>query len=446
MWFRALRARYGALQSDHRAIAIGMAWVALFVVAGKFAGAAKEMAVAWRYGVSETVDAYQLASTLVFWLPGTLVSVLTIVLVPMLVRLRQENTDVRTLFLRELQGSVVVIGVIMCLISLLLGQIALPYFAGNTAASTRQMTWDFTLGMAPLAVLALMLGVYSARLMAQQRQINTLLEGIPAVAVLVFVLSWPVGDAIEPLLWGTALGLIAQTVWTWRLAWRADGAKVMPRFSLRSPHWPELYKSVSVMAAGQFVMSFITPLDQYTAAQLGDGAVATLGYANRVTALLLGIGAIAVARAALPVLANLQAAGQPIQARIVALKWAALMLGMGTLVALFAWGLAPWGIKLLFERGAFTAENTWLVVEVFRWGLIQMPFFFSGLVLVQLLATQSRYRTIALFATANLAIKFALNWIFATWLGISGIALATGLMYAFSASCLFYSVWSSRRA
>ena len=47
-------------ESHHRKIATGFVWVALFVFIGKLAGAAKEMAIAWRYGVSETVDAYVL--------------------------------------------------------------------------------------------------------------------------------------------------------------------------------------------------------------------------------------------------------------------------------------------------------------------------------------------------------------------------------------------------
>ena len=34
---------------DHHAIALGVAWVALFVFFGKIAGAAKEMAVAWYF-------------------------------------------------------------------------------------------------------------------------------------------------------------------------------------------------------------------------------------------------------------------------------------------------------------------------------------------------------------------------------------------------------------
>ena len=32
------------------------------------------------------------------------------------------------------------------------------------------------------------------------------------------------------------------------------------------------------------------------------------------------------------------------------------------------WLLAPWGVSVLFQRGAFTAENTQAVAQVLRWG------------------------------------------------------------------------------
>jgi putative peptidoglycan lipid II flippase len=432
--WQAIRQRLAGAHSDHKRIALGAAWVMGFVLVGRLAGAAKEMAVAWRYGVSETVDAYQLATTLVLWLPGTIVSVLTIVLVPMFVRLRESDQVDRSYFLRELDGTAVVAGAIMAGLSLLLGP------ADKLSAESLQIAWRFTRGMAPLAPLSLMLGVYAARLMARERQINTLLEGVPAIVILLLLLLWSRGTDAAPLLWGTVLGFVIQTVWSWRLAGRTDGAIAMPRFSRRSRHWPELYAATGVMVAGQFVMSLITPLDQYTAAQLGNGAIATLGYANRLITLLTGIGATAIARAILPVMSDLWAAGQREWARDIALKWAAFVSTAGALVAVIAWALAPWGVGLLFERGAFTSKDTQVVAEVFRWGVIQVPFFFAGLVLVQLLAGQGKYSTIALLAASNLVIKLILNPLLSAPMGIVGIELATGLMYAWSTGCLYYAV------
>src|SRR3546814_4085494 len=82
-----------------------------------------------------------------------------------------------------------------------------------------------------------------------------------------------------------------------------------PRLSMSSHQWPDLVKAAGVMLVGQIAMSFVGPIDQYTAAGLGANANATLGYASRLLSLLLGLGAASVGRAALPVLADIQARG-----------------------------------------------------------------------------------------------------------------------------------------
>lgn len=97
--------------------------------------------------------------------------------------------------------------------------------------------------------------------------------------------------------------------------------------------------------------------------------------------------------------------------------------------------LAPWLVSLLFERGAFTADDTVRVAGVMRWGLLQMPFYFGVLVLVQLLASQNRYRIMASIAVANFLLKAAMNHVLAPVMGVNGIMLATGLMYLLSYVC-----------
>src|SRR3546814_7749004 len=87
--------------------------VAVFLVLGKAAGAVKEMAVAYRYGISDAVDAYQFTMTMANWLPVTIVGVLGVVLIPVLVRLRRTGGHERDLFVRELQGAVLAGGLVL---------------------------------------------------------------------------------------------------------------------------------------------------------------------------------------------------------------------------------------------------------------------------------------------------------------------------------------------
>jgi len=438
-----LKSRYTGLHSDHRRIFSGAFRVAVFLLLGKAAGAFKEMAVAYRYGVSDVVDAYQFTMTLANWLPVTIVGALSVVLIPVLVHSRDDEDGQRRRFLAELYGWIVALGVALAVLIYVAWPWVLEWAGAGLYAETRQMSVQLTLAFAPAALLTLMTGISAARLRARERYINTLLDSVPAVVILIWVLLAATAPGVGPLLWGTLIGYTIQSVWLLWLANRADGRVGRPVLGFSAHYWPDLVKAAGVMLIGQVAMSFVGPIDQYTAANLGGNANATLGYATRLLSLLLGLGAASVGRAALPVLADVQRRGEVQRARALALKWSVLMLLAGALVTVLGWWLAPWMVGMLFERGAFSAQDTARVAAVMRWGLLQMPFYFGVLVLVQLLASQNRYRIMAMIAIANFLLKAVLNQLLAPVMGVNGIMLATSLMYALSYVC--YATVALRR-
>jgi len=415
--------------------------VAFFLLIGKMAGAIKEIAVAHRYGVSDIVDAYQFTLTMANWLPVTMVGAFSIVLIPALVKVRYAGQPDRARFIRELQGWIVVLGVLLSVVTYYFWPQVLQYMGGNLSSQTRQASTELINAFAPAVLLTLIIGLCTARLRAHERHINNLLDSIPALMILLAILVTPNNTSVYPLLWGTLLGYLIQSVWLSVLARRADGGNGgWPRPGLQSPQWPMLLSAAGIMLVGQIAMSFVGPLDQMTAARLGDNANATLGYATRLLSLVIGIGAASVGRAALPVLADVQSRGNPAQARSMALKWSALMLLVGIVAVMVGWLLAPWMVKLLFENGAFTPEDTQKVASVLRWGLLQLPFYFGVLILVQLMASQNRYKLMAIIAIANFALKAGMNVILAPVMGAEGIMLATSLMYFLSYFCYFFAV------
>jgi Uncharacterized membrane protein, putative virulence factor len=105
------RNRLAQIHPDHSRIARSAVWVSLFALIGKSAGALKEMSIAYRYGISNVVDAYQLTLTLITWLPATFVAVLSVVLVPALVELRSRPKQEQAKFLGELDVMAIVVGV-----------------------------------------------------------------------------------------------------------------------------------------------------------------------------------------------------------------------------------------------------------------------------------------------------------------------------------------------
>jgi peptidoglycan biosynthesis protein MviN/MurJ (putative lipid II flippase) len=152
--------------------------------------------------------------------------------------------------------------------------------------------------------------------------------------------------------------------------------------------------------------------------------------------LLTGFGAVVVARALLPVISGAVADGNHVLGRRQTLQWSALLGGIAAVGACALWVIAPLLVELLFQRGAFNAAASAAVAHVLRFALVQLPFYFAGIALVQWYAATTRFRAILAITVCALVLKVALNAILAPRLGVAGIALATAGMYFLTSSLL----------
>lgn len=430
--------------SHHRRIATGFLWVSLFVLVGKFAGAAKEMALAWRYGVGATVDAYVMIVNLVNWPVAVWFSVLTVVLVPLVARMRNEDPAGLPRFGGELLGLTLAAGAVLALAVSVAGPAILTASGGGMSAESRHQADAMLAPLSPLLPLGLLISVVSAWTMALGKHRNTLLEAVPSLVLLAVLLA-PLGAIPEALVWGTLAGTLAHAAWLALPLWR-DGSLGRPALALSSPAWRYFWGGIGIMVAGQALTSFTGIVDQFFAARLGTGSVAVLGYASRLITLLLGMGALAISRATLPVFSELsagKAAAAGAGVHRLALYWTWAMFALGIAAAVLAWLLAPWGVQLLFERGAFGPEDTRQVAGLLRQLALQVPFYFASLVLIAYFAALGRYRIIAASGAANLAVKAAALYLLSDRFGLAGVAASSVAMYALSFAML---LWAARRA
>jgi len=425
--FRLLQRHLADPDSHHGSIARGFLWVSFFVLLGKLAGAGKEVAIAYRYGVAAEVDAYIFILNLLTWPVGVWFSVLTVVLVPMAARVRQTVPAELPRFRAELLGLTVLLGLALAGLAWL----GMPWLLRSSVTGLPDRTLSLAAGMAgelvPIALLGALISLFSAWMLASGRHANTLLESVPALIILLAILLFPDGGA-GPLVWGTLVGFGVHLAGLVALQSRHGGVEA-PSFVRRSPQWPTFWPGFGVMLAGQMLMGLAVLVDQFFAARMAAGAIAELSYANRILALILGMGAMAVSRATLPVFSQARLALSE-QVRRVAAYWARIMFALGAAAMVLGWWLAPWVVRLLFERGAFAERDTAVVAEVLRYGLTQLPSYFAAIVFVSLLASQGRHRTIAAVAGVGLLVKLAAMMILTPMLGVNGISLASSIMYA----------------
>lgn len=425
-WLRGLTTRFRGAHPEHSAIATAMLKVVLFVLLGSGARLAKEMAIAHRYGVSADVDTYLFMFSLVAWPVGVWLGVLTVVLLPLVARLRHHDADDLSQFRSELLGFTIAIGAVLMVLFLFgFPWILRVSFVGLSTSSFEQIV-EHVPSMAALLPLGCVVSVLSAWTLSCGRHLGTLLEALPSLTIfLVLVVVTPSG--IEPLILGTLAGFaIHVAALATHLA--ARGELSLPRWSLHSLHWGFFWRSFGLMLAGQALMSFTSLVDQFFAAALPSGSISVLGYANRVLGLILGLGGLAVSRATLPVFSTAHARGG-IQVAHVARLWSIILFSMGLVVCLLAWLLAPDLVCLLFERGAFRADDSAAVAQVLRVQLLQLPFYFAGLVFASYLSSRGEYHWLLWSGIIGLAVKVAGNAAWSSSYGLSGIASASVLMY-----------------
>jgi putative peptidoglycan lipid II flippase len=365
-----------AVRSHHLRIFRAVVWVALFVALTKGIGAAKEMAIAARYGIGPIVDANVFDFTMIAALLSVWANSLSIAVIPLFAHLQASKPDQWADFLRELLGVTVLVGAAAGLVAVAL----LPWTVGRFMSEvSAQVVAETARQMAPAMALLLPLGVlgglFATFLMAVERHANSLLEAVPPLCLLVVLMAFP-SDGPGPLVWGTVAGFAAHVL---LLAAAQPPALrgLRPRFRATSPVWRTFAAGFGIVILGQAISSGTVVADQIMVAPLGLGANSTLGYASRVLARLTTLGATAVARALLPALSAINVSDASDTARIT-WRWAQLVFVAGLAVVAFGWPLAPWGIELLFQRGAFTAEDTAVVAELFRYGLLQVPFYLCG--------------------------------------------------------------------
>ncbi|GGA27726.1 hypothetical protein GCM10011326_44790 [Salipiger profundus] len=165
-------------------------------------------------------------------------------------------------------------------------------------------------------------------------------------------------------------------------------------------------------------------LDQLAAASLPYDQNATLAYANRLLMLITSLGATAVGRAVLPVLAEARLEGKGQEFELTR-RWGINLFMAGVVSYGLGYFLAPVGVRILFEHGEFTPQDTKNVSDILRAGLMVLPVYFLSLMLSQSVVVQRRFGLLLISNLAALACKVVIIMFFLEKWGLPLIMYAT---------------------
>ncbi len=397
------------------------------------AGLLKELAVAARFGTGDGLEAFLLALAVPLLLAGALRSAILSSLVPRLSAARERGgaAEEGRLFSSSLARHSLLAAATAALLVLLARPIV-HVVASGFPPEKQALTERLLLLLAVVVCLDGIAAIFSAALQSRGKIAIATLGMLGSPVVTLAALLATAGSAPEILVLGAVLGSLAEVAWgAARLA--AEGLSPFVFHSPFAPHASDAARGFAKLLGGALVVSVNPIVDQAVASHLGAGAVAALGYGGRIAGGILGILAMAFGTAALSRY-SMYAAESDVSGLAKAFRrdcTFVVVLGTGIAVAIAASSLPL--TRLLFERGAFSPEDTAEVARIQVFYAVQIPGYLAGILGARAMNALARDWEIVLIAALGAVVNLAGNLVLSRWLGAAGIALSTGVVYTVSA-------------
>ncbi len=403
----------------------------------KLLAIAKDMAVAARFGAAQTLDTYLMAFVLI-GIPVSVIAVsLQTALIPALVGRDKEEAA-------RLLGGAVKLTLILLALALPLWLLALPWALSlmypETEQSTRVHLLSACLWLIPYYFInGANLLLYGA---LQSRKVfwpNALLPGLFPLAILACLWLKPASD-IHVLLAGTVAGSACEGLALLLLLRRAGG--VLWR-NTAGAGLLKVTRLATPLAVGGIIAALAPVVEQLITFRLGEGAVSLLNYGFKVPAALASLLVTAIGIVVLPHFAELIAQNAWRPCRALYLRLAGIVWAGGLAVASLGVVFSEAIIRLLFERGAFTANHTVEAAAVMRMYMLQLPFLLAAMVAIRALAALGKTTTMTTITAAQLLLAGCLAYALSEQLGVAGVALGTVTASFAGAMMLSWSAWTS---
>jgi putative peptidoglycan lipid II flippase len=416
--------------------------VSVVIVLVKILAMGKEAVVAYFFGTSGALDTYLIA----FLLPSLAVNVFGAsfqsALVPALVGSKNAGTDIdRDNFvnacLTRYTFALVILTVILAIIAPLF--IELVGYGYLSTGELQATYWTYLL--LPVFFFGSLSAFFVGILAAEKRfLLAAVIPAVTSVITIIFLVVFSGDWGIESLAIGVVTGYIAEA-FILALVVRSAGIHLHLSWMHLSDRTRKVFQQTRYIAVGAALMSGTTLVDQAAATWLDEGAVATLSYATRLTAVLLTIAA-SLSTVSLPYFSDLVETRNWSSLRVtIRMLGGVVVIGSAIVVAGVAYFSEPI-VALMFERGNFSQADTRQVAWVQAIIVMQMPFYILVQLASRIFFAVKMGRLVIWISFVIFASNFIGDVVLLQVWGIAGIALATVISYVIGTIFIMICAWN----
>ncbi|WP_138498121.1 murein biosynthesis integral membrane protein MurJ [Nostoc sp. PA-18-2419] len=412
--------------------------VGLLTALVKVAAVGKELVVAQRFGTGDDIDAFLIALLIPSFIINVIAGSFNTALIPTYMQIReQEGTKAAQRLFCGATISGLGLLVITTILMVVLAPLYLPRIATGFSPQKLELTFHLLCAIAPFVFLSGIIVIWGAVLNAGERFALAAFSPIITPTVTVVLLLTLKSLSIFALAAGLVCGAVLEIILL-GTALHRQGISWVPKWYGFDTNLRQVVRQYFPMIAGGLLMCSTNLVDQSMAAMLLPGSVAALNYGNKAIAFPMSLATTALSTAVIPYFSKMIAANDWVGTRRTLKRYMQIIFITTILLSIFLFVFSESIVKILFQRGSFTADDTHLVAQIQSFFAFQIPFYVAGIMVVRLISAMQANHILMWASAYNLINNIILNYLFLHYFGVAGIALSTACVSALAFFFLSY--------
>ena len=414
------------------------AFMAILTAGTKVLGFVREMVLAAFYGAGEVTDAYNMTQNIPNILLAGIVSAVAISYMPILSRKVNDSGEAEgNLYTSRLLNG------LMCLIcaAIVLGAIfakpLVSIFAPGYEAEQAVLTaWYLRFAFFSVLFTAFIY-IFEAYLQYRGTFFPQIILGyVQSAAVIVFVVLSAKTDH-HWLIFGVVLGFALRGIGCWLIAGK-NGYRYTPDFHMGDAVKEAILLALPIFIGGN-VAQINTFVDRMLASGLVQGSVSALTYSNEIINAIVMLTVTILVTIIYPKLNQAFAQGDRTSVGTLTEKGINVLALLAVPLSIGAMVYAQPVIRLVYEHGAFNAEDTAMTASAFFCYAIGLTFLAVNQLITKVFYSLHDTKTAVYCSVISVICNIVLNLILVRSLAHAGLALATSIAQMINALLLYFT-------
>lgn len=410
----------------------------IVTILSKVIGFLRETILVSVHGASATADAYITAlniPTVLFAIIGT---ALATTFIPLYFQVEKEKgKDGALKFANNIFNIVIILSIILSILGFIFAEPLTKVFAIDFTGEKLKIATNFTKVMIWGMIFIGLNNIMTAWLQIKGNFTIPGMVALPSNICIIYGIILSANGNLKILGILSLLGMVSQFLFQLPFAYKSE-YRYKFYIDFKDPYLKRMLILILPVCIGVGVNQLNAVVDRTLASTLGDGIITILNSANKLNFFVLGIFISTISAVIYPMLSRLSSShdkdnfSKAIQRSISSVVIIMLPISAGAIL------LSNPIVKIVFERGKFTPEDTIMTATILSCYAIGMIAFGLREILNQVFYSINDTKTPMINGAFAMIINIILNLLLIKILGYKGLALATSISAIIGTALLFY--------